>query len=84
MPTETQIAVKAVDGSFASVAKSLTLVGTAAKAFVLAHPISLSLVGGTLLGLGLCCAFKKRRKNSTDSQQHPVAVNPTPTEAVSL
>jgi pantothenate kinase len=31
---------------------SLAAVGTAAKAFVLAHPVSLSIAGGVLLGAG--------------------------------
>jgi hypothetical protein len=38
---------------------SLAAVGTAAKAFVLVHPVSLSLAGGALLGAGAYWGINK-------------------------
>jgi len=68
MLAETQIAIKAADGSLTSVIKSLSLTGTVTKAFVVAHPVSLSIIGGAFLGISLCCIYKKCRKKNTTKQ----------------
>lgn len=62
---ETEVATAAsTKGSLASVGSSLMNVGTASKAFVLAHPMGMAAVGGAVLGIGAYYAvgkiFKKK------------------------
>jgi len=80
MAVETQIAAKAADGTLASLTKSLASVGTASKAFVLMHPISLSIAGGTLLGFGICYTLSKRRRKNAKARQRAAVVNSAPME----
>lgn len=49
---------------------SLAAVGTAAKAFVLVHPVGMSLAGGALLGAGAYWGIEKllsKKAQSTDA-----------------
>jgi len=68
MPVQTQVATKVADGSLTSVVQSLSLTGTATKAFIMAHPISLSIIGGTFLGIALCSTYKKYQKKNASSR----------------
>ncbi|WP_295887826.1 hypothetical protein [uncultured Thiohalocapsa sp.] len=53
---------------------SLAAVGAAAKAFALAHPVSLSLAGGALLGAGAYWGIGKLlSKKETDVDAEPAA-----------
>ncbi len=49
---------------------SLAAVGTAAKAFVLAHPVSLSIAGGVLLGAGAYWGIQ-RLMSKKDATEQP-------------
>jgi pantothenate kinase len=53
---------------------SLAALGTAAKAFVLAHPVGMSLVGGALLGAGAYWGIEKLlRKKEQAPAAEPAA-----------
>jgi len=54
MAAETQIAATTSKSSLASM-------GTATKAFVLAHPVGVAIVGGALIGVGAYYVVKKIR-----------------------
>lgn len=62
-------------GSLASVGNSLANVGTAAKAFVLAHPMGMAAAGGVLLGIGAYYAVGKmfKKKEAAPVEAAPVA-----------
>jgi len=47
---------------------SLAAVGTAAKAFVLAHPVSLSIAGGVLLGAGAYWGIQRLMRKDAAEQ----------------
>lgn len=50
---ESQVAAAAASkGTFASIGSSLVNVGTATKAFAIAHPIGAAVTGGAILGVG--------------------------------
>ena len=54
MPTEVSTAVAAAaPAGTPGIGSSLAGVSTAAKVFVLAHPVSIAIVGGAALGAGL-------------------------------
>jgi type VI protein secretion system component VasF len=58
----------------AAPAGSLAAVGTAAKAFVLAHPIGLSIAGGVLLGVGAYWGMQRLlSKDESDTQTDDAA-----------
>lgn len=54
---------------------SLAAIGTATKAFVLAHPLSLAAAGGAILALGSYYALGRlfRKKGAASVQAAPVA-----------
>ncbi len=64
---ETEVVTAATsNGSLSSVGSSLANVGTATKAFVLAHPMGMAVAGGALLGVGVYLTANKifRKKNA--------------------
>ena len=54
---------------------SFAAVGTVAKAFVLAHPVGMSLAGGALLGAGAYWGIEKllRKKEQAPAAAEPAA-----------
>ncbi|MEZ5452433.1 MAG: hypothetical protein R3E93_06370 [Thiothrix sp.] len=71
---ETEVAT-AAGGSLASVGNSLANVGTAAKAFALAHPMGMAAAGGALLGMSAYYAIGKmfKKKDIALVQAAPAA-----------
>lgn len=68
---ETEVATIGSSGSLSSVGNSLANVGTASKAFVLAHPMGMAAAGGVLLGVGAYYAIGKMfgKKEKAESLQ---------------
>jgi len=66
MAAETQIAATTSKTSLASM-------GTATKAFVLAHPVGVAIVGGALIGAGTYYLLKKYRGKDQAESGAPVA-----------
>lgn len=61
-------------GTLAAIGSSLANVGTATKAFVLAHPMGMAAVGGALLGIGAYYALGKAfKKTEAPVQTAPAA-----------
>ena len=58
--------------SLVSAGGSLVNVGTATKAFVVFHPISMAAVGGFILGMGVYYALTKKSKE----KEEPLLVEP--------
>jgi hypothetical protein len=52
MSTEITTAASAIPAASSASSGSLAAIGVATKAFVLAHPLTLTLAGGLLLGAG--------------------------------
>lgn len=73
MSTEITTAASAHSGT-------LTAMGTAAKAFVLAHPLTLTLAGGLLLGAGAYWGVQKLLKKD-DAPEADAASDPAPSAA---
>lgn len=72
---ETEVAATAGNnGSLSAVGHSLANVGTATKAFAIAHPIGLAAFGGALLGFGAYYAVGKAFKKKETVQEQPDAV----------
>ncbi len=74
---ETQVVAAAgSSGTLSSVGNSLAGVGTAAKAFALAHPMGMATAGGALLGIGAYYMLGKvfRKKDTTIPVQEAAPV----------
>jgi hypothetical protein len=66
------------NGSLAAVGKSLVNVGSASKAFVFAHPTTMAVAGGVLLGVGAYYALGKVfRKKKISTENNAAEVVPT-------
>lgn len=78
----TTLASTSSNGSLAAVGNSLANVGSVGKAFVLAHPTTMAVAGGVVLGLGtyyvLGKMFRKKETTSTEATPAPVEATPTP------
>lgn len=75
MATEVVTLAGSSNGSLASVSSALAGVGSAGKAFVLAHPTTMAVTGGVLLGMGAYYTLGKvfRKKEPAMAE-----VTPTP------
>ncbi len=70
MPIETPIAAgAATQGSSTGFGATLSGVGIGAKAFVLAHPVTLAAAGGVLLGLGAYHGVRRWRNKPTETEE---------------
>jgi len=59
-----------------NVANSVGAVGTSLKVFAVAHPVSLSILGGTLLGYSACNRYKKYKAKK---QKKSIAIDTSST-----
>jgi hypothetical protein len=76
MPTEVSSAVATAASAPAGtpgLGSSLAGLGTAVKVFVLAHPVSLAVVGGALLGAGLYHVVTRRGATHAAADAAPAA-----------
>ena len=75
MEAEVASATAGSSGSLASIGNSLSGLGTAAKTFVLVHPMGMAVAGGALLGIGAYYTIGKmfRKKDVVPMQAAPAA-----------